>query len=114
MTQSGKPRIPAGDTFDLIFDIVNDAGQPVILFGVDAVWLLAAKMESANHIFSKSEAAGITLSLSVPGRLTVRISPEDTAALPAKDYWQQLTLTFPDGRVNTVHRGWLTLLEVVP
>lgn len=112
MTQTGKPQIPAGDTFKLNFDVVGADGLPAALAGATVRWAMAAKAVDPAPLLTKTSADGITLDNDVLGRFVVSLSSDDTDR-PAGDYFHQATVSFADGTVSTVLRAYLTILETL-
>lgn len=111
MTQTGKPRFPAGDSFTLVFDVVEPTGEPISLVGSTIVWSLRLD-ESIDEIplLTKAIGTGLTLDPIVTNRFRVQLDPLDTIDLPPRDYWQKSVITFNGVTVSTVGRSWLTIL----
>lgn len=109
MTQIGKPRIPAGDTFRLVFDVVDSAGAVMPLEGASISWELFLDEDDATPLLTKVVGEGITID-AVPGRFTVLLDPLNTVLLVPRDYWHKSIVTFDDGTVATVNRSWLSIL----
>lgn len=112
MSQVGKPQIPAGDTFTLDFDIVDASGARMPLDGAEIRWLLADSQAAEISILAKDVDNGVTIEGAV-GHFSVALDPEDTFLLGGRDYWHQATIKFTDGRVSTVYRGFLSILDTV-
>lgn len=113
MNKTSKPRFPAGDTFERIFNIVNDLGVPVSLAGATVRWTMVINEQRDEPILDKFSGAGVTHDPAIPGEVRVSIEPLDTLLLLSDDYWEQLRITFPNGVVTTPYRGWLTILPTV-
>lgn len=114
MAQIGKPRIPAGDSFKMEFNLVDENNVPVPMLGTTIRWTLTVDENDFVALLEKTIGNGVSFDVAKPGEIIVNLMPADTALLPPRDYWQQIRITFPNGTVKTPHRGWLTVLPTVP
>lgn len=105
-----KPLIPRGDTFWLIYEVVDLDGKPVDLSNLNsASWYLATSPNTVPQVV-KTLTDGISVLDAEAGEVQVALEPMDTALLPSGDYYHQLTLVMGDETRSTVVQNYLTIL----
>lgn len=107
-----KIEFAQGDARPIEVTITNADNTPVNLSDLGIRWLLAANRASEVVLVSKTVGDGLAIVDAAAGRLRIDIEPGDTNRL-AGDYYHQLRITYPDGRVVTPVRDFLTISEAV-
>lgn len=67
----------------------------------------AADITVYVNLSTSIEIGGITISNPVAGLFVIRITKAQLALLPAGDYEQSLTITWPDGHTDEIWHGTL-------
>ena len=104
--------IQQGDDLDVVFEVTDEAGEPVDLTtGYTAKMQARAAVSDTNPLFSFTNGAGLTLQ---NGSIKATFTHETTAAFTFDKVEYDLEIvTDPGGLVTTVYRGVITLRKEI-
>jgi hypothetical protein len=106
-----------GDTEPIIFQILDDASDPVDITGYD-VWFTVKEILSGGALIAKrlSTANGIELTAPAIGIGHILLEEADTRKLePGRRYFFDIQVQRPTGYIQTIYRGFFVVIpEVTP
>lgn len=96
----------AGDSRNLIINVVDQDNNPVILIGATIKWVLVNSQGSS--VISKSVGSGITINNASGGQFTISLSVNDTKGLSG-NFQHIARVTTSDGSSSIVLTGTITV-----
>lgn len=97
-----------GDSQTFELTVTDSKGLPVDISGCSATFVVARTQSEAAEV-TKRIGNGITLVDAPHGVMKVTLAPQDTTNLKG-DYYYELELDYPDGSINTILFGTLSVI----
>jgi hypothetical protein len=98
----------AGDSRNIIINVVDQNNTVVPLFGATIEWVLADNQGSI--LLTKQVGSGISIADSAKGQFVISITSNNTASLNGT-YQHAARVTIPDGESSIVLAGTVTVAK---
>lgn len=107
---SKKLIVVKSDTLEVVVRVVDSDGAKANLTDAVATWKIAESPTAALPLITKT---GGEIGISVAnGTLSMTLSDSETESLTPREYYHTIRINLPDGRIKTVFRGYLSVVDV--